>query len=111
MPKGGRRANSGRKPQAQFATMRDAIQESITSEQWELLAQDLFALACKGNLRAAELLIICRFGGLVPPPKPEQVEQIQFLTYYPGEEFPVNETQLTNQEHERKRLMDQAKAT
>ncbi len=88
MSRGGRRPNAGRKNKIEFNSMRNVLEQSISNQQWEMLARNLFSQARKGNIRAAELLILCRFGGLTPPPEPENTEQIQIIEYRPMGDYP-----------------------
>lgn len=62
MPRGGYRAGSGRKSNAEIKTMRKVMDTVVTTDQWQDLVRNLYARAKKGDIRAAQLLISYRFG-------------------------------------------------
>ncbi len=71
--RGGARPGAGRKSNAELAHARDALRESISDKQWQALIKALYTAACKGNLRAAELLFRYNYGDpYLPDPSPEE---------------------------------------
>ncbi len=79
--RGGARPGAGRKSNAELARARDALREGISHKQWQALIKALYTSACKGNLRAAELLFHYNYGNpYLPEPSPEESrEPIQYI--------------------------------
>lgn len=79
--RGGARPGAGRKSNAELARARDALREGISTKQWQSLIKALYDAACKGNLRAAELLFRNNYGDpYLPDPEPEvSLPPIEFV--------------------------------
>lgn len=76
MSHGGARRGAGRKPLPMKQTIRMTINQTIPTAKWERLINELYEQACKGNMRAAELLFSYRFGDAKSqPPLPRRFHQ------------------------------------
>jgi hypothetical protein len=83
MPHGGSRPGSGRKSNAELKSIRSAVDEIITPQQWRELVQRLFERSRNGDMRALQILLTYRFGDpyAEPPKEDEEIEPIRFIVF------------------------------